>query len=174
MPAETTATTEVDEILGMLHNQRKTLRTAARGLTDAQAMHRSTVSDLTIGGLVKHVATTEAFWANVVAGHDVAFELDSEQYVMPESATIAGLLDRYAEVASVTERVVREAGDLGEMVELPEFPWAPGTNDTWSRRRVLYHLLRETAQHCGHADIIREAIDGASTTMRMAEINASD
>ncbi|HEY3684539.1 MAG TPA: DinB family protein [Streptosporangiaceae bacterium] len=174
MTAETTATTEADEILGMLHNQRKTLRTAARGLTDAQAMHRSTVSDLTIGGLVKHVANTEAFWTKVFAREDVAFDFDPEQYVMPEDTTIAGLLDRYAEVAAETERVVRAAGDLGETVQLPEFPWAPGQRDTWARRRVLLHLLREIAHHCGHADIIREAIDGASTTMQMAEINASD
>lgn len=172
MPGETATTTEADEILGMLNNQRRTLRTAAKGLTDAQARHRSTVSELTVGSLIKHAATTEAFWADVFAGRAVAFNFDPDQYRMTDDATIAGLLDRWTEVAAETERVVRSAGDLGETVELPEFPWAPGTHDTWPRRRVLLHLLREIAHHCGHADIIREAIDGASTTMQMAEINA--
>jgi hypothetical protein len=45
---------------------------------------------------------------------------------------------------------------------LPEAPWfPPGTK--WSARRVLLHILAETAQHAGHADIIREALDGAKT-----------
>lgn len=163
---------EVAETLGMLHNQRKLLRATARDLTEAQAAQRSTVSELTIGGLLNHVATTETFWIDILAERPVAFNLDPDQYRIPAGQTLAGLLDRWAEVARATERTVTELGDLDHVVALPEFPWAPGTNDHWTRRRVLLHVLREIAHHCGHADIIRESLDGANTTMQMAQINA--
>jgi hypothetical protein len=52
-------------------------------------------------------------------------------------------------------------------VPLPEAPWAPGVVNHWSARRILLHLMRETAQHAGHADIIRESLDGASTTAQL-------
>ena len=49
--------------------------------------------------------------------------------------------------------------DLGQSRPLPEAPWFP-PNTQWSIRRVLTHVIAETAQHAGHADIIRETIDG--------------
>ena len=50
----------------------------------------------------------------------------------------------------------------GREQPLPEAPWyEPGAN--WSARRVLLHIIAETSQHAGHADIIREALDGAKT-----------
>jgi hypothetical protein len=52
-------------------------------------------------------------------------------------------------------------------VPLPNYPWFGGGGVRWSRR-ILLHLIRETAQHAGHADIIRESLDGANTTMAMA------
>ena len=56
--------------------------------------------------------------------------------------------------------------DLDRTVPLPEAPWAPGVNH-WSARRILLHVLRETAQHAGHADIIRQTLDGANTTSQL-------
>lgn len=162
---------ELTELLGMLHNQRQTLRVAAKDLTDEQARQKSTVSDLTIGGLLNHVATSEGFWLDVYAERAKEFIFDPEQYEMPEGATLESLLARYAEVADRTRETTEADPDLDREVTLPEFPWAPGEPEIWPRRRVLFHLLRETAHHCGHADIIRETIDGANTTMRMAELH---
>ncbi|MDQ1017267.1 mycothiol transferase [Streptomyces afghaniensis] len=54
--------------------------------------------------------------------------------------------------------------DLGRRALLPTTPWSPPEPQYWSARRILLHLIRETAQHAGHADIIRETLDGASTT----------
>ena len=171
MTTEPPRHSEAAEILGMLHNQRQLLRATARGLSDAQGRERSTVSELTIGGLLNHAATTERFWIDVFAERAEAFNFDPGQYVMPEGTTMAGLLDAYVKVEEDTARTVAELGGLDTMVPLPAFPWSAETQ-RWPRRRVLFHLLREIAHHCGHADIIREAIDGANTTAQMAQIQA--
>lgn len=81
---------------------------------------------------------------------------------MGEGETLAGLLEEYAAVAEETERVVTGLPDLDASQPLPEAPWFP-EGARWSVRQVLVHLIRETAQHCGHADIIRESLDGQKT-----------
>jgi hypothetical protein len=81
---------------------------------------------------------------------------------MLEGETLTGLLDRYDEVARRTEEIVLGLPDLDVSHPLPEAPWfEPGAR--WSARRVLLHLVAETAQHAGHADILRESLDGAKT-----------
>ena len=67
----------------------------------------------------------------------------------------------YEKVAQRTDELVRTV-DLDATQPLPEAPWfAPGA--TRSARRVFIHIVAETAQHAGHADIIRESIDGQKT-----------
>ena len=75
---------------------------------------------------------------------------------------LAGLLEEYAQVAKRTDEVVASLPDLDAEQPLPERPWFE-RGAKWSARTVLLHILAETAQHSGHADIIREAIDGAKT-----------
>ena len=73
--------------------------------------------------------------------------------------TLAGLLAEYQAVAATTDAHVATIPDLDLSYPLPEAPWfEPGA--AWSARRVLLHIVAETSQHAGHADIIREAIDG--------------
>ena len=65
----------------------------------------------------------------------------------------------YAATAARTAELITTLPDLDASQPLPPAPWfAPGAS--WSARRVLAHILSETAQHCGHADILRESIDG--------------
>jgi hypothetical protein len=72
--------------------------------------------------------------------------------------SLAGLLARYDEVAAATDELVLSV-DLDALQPLPKAPWfEPGAS--WSARRVFAHVLAETAQHAGHADILRETIDG--------------
>jgi Protein of unknown function (DUF664) len=89
-----------------------------------------------------------------------------QQYVdgfrMLPGETLARLLDDYAEAARATDELVASLPDLDASQPLPEAPWyEPGAR--WSARRVLLHITAETSQHAGHADIIREALDGAKT-----------
>jgi hypothetical protein len=81
---------------------------------------------------------------------------------MTPDDTLEALLADYEAVASRTTDVLRGLADLDQSQPLPEAPWfAPGAR--WSARRALLHVIAETSQHAGHADIIREALDGAKT-----------
>ncbi|WP_435191603.1 DinB family protein [Streptomyces sp. bgisy126] len=160
---------ERGELLRALAEQRELLLIAVRGITDAEAARRTTVSELTLGGIVKHVARGERVWTQVLAEGDGELPegmLDMGQYRMAENETLAVLLERYATAARMTEGTVAGLADLDLSVPLPRTPWSPPETVYWSARRILLHLIRETAQHAGHADIIREALDGASTTAR--------
>ena len=81
---------------------------------------------------------------------------------MLEGETLAGLLERYEQVARKTTEVVETLSDLDVSHPLPEAPWfEPGAR--WTARRVLLHVIAEIAQHAGHAEIIRESLDGSKT-----------
>jgi hypothetical protein len=83
--------------------------------------------------------------------------------------TMASVLDRYTEVAAETEAVVAGIADLGQPVPVPQgVPWFPDDVDAWSVRWVVLHLIEEIARHAGHADIVREHIDGGTMYPIMA------
>ncbi|MEV8095844.1 DinB family protein [Kitasatospora sp. NPDC085879] len=153
------------DLLETLAKHRGFLRFTVRGLTDEQAEQRTTASELCLGGLIKHVCGVEARWMLFAVGGATAMRRDpvdwEGQFRMLEGETLAGLLDAYEQVAADTDRLVATL-DLDAAHPLPEAPWfEPGA--TWSVRRVLLHVIAETSQHAGHADIIRESLDGAKT-----------
>ncbi len=168
-------TTERDDILDLLHKHRGLFRVTVAGLTDEQAAATPTASELSLGGLIKHVSATEQEWAGfIVRGPSAQPEIDWESidwsnpppefvayqngFRMIEGETLAGLLTAYDEIAAATDELVATV-DLDARQPLPEAPWfEPGAS--WSARRVFLHVAVETAQHAGHADIIRETIDG--------------
>jgi Protein of unknown function (DUF664) len=163
---DTTLTGERADLLETLAKHRGFLLYTVRGLTDEQAARRTTASELCLGGLIKHVAGVEERWARFAVGGAEAMEsvpIDWEgQFRMAEGETLAGLVERYAQVARETDAVVATLPDMDASHPLPEAPWfEPGAR--WSVRRVLLHVIAETSQHAGHADIIRESIDGAKT-----------
>ncbi|MFJ4092239.1 DinB family protein [Kitasatospora sp. NPDC089913] len=154
------------DLLQTLDKHRGFLRFTVRDLTDEQAARRTTASELCLGGLIKHVAGTEAGWMRFAVGGADAMAsepVDWEgQFRMAEGETLAGLLAGYEQVAAATDALVASLPDLDLAHPLPAAPWfEPGAS--WSVRRVLLHLIAETAQHAGHADIIRESLDGART-----------
>ncbi|HEY7007657.1 MAG TPA: DinB family protein [Jatrophihabitantaceae bacterium] len=162
---------ERDDLVESLDRHRFFLRNTLRGLTDEQATQRTTASELTLAGLIKHVAGVEERWANfIVEGPSVMRMPDDEQTIaawrdafrMVEGETVEGLLGSYEVVAQRTDDLVRTLPDLDASQPLPEAPWfQPGAR--WSARRVVLHIIAETAQHAGHADIIRESLDGAKS-----------
>lgn len=161
--------TEREDLLAMLAKHRYFLRHTVDGLGDEQAALTPTASELCLGGLIKHVTATEAEWARfavegartmeMAAPDDASWAEYANQFRMLPGETLAGLLEAYAEVAASTDELVRTIPDLDASHALPEAPWfEPGAR--WSVRRVFWHVVAETAQHSGHADILRESIDG--------------
>ena len=156
------------DLLETLAKHRGFLRFAVRNLTDEQARLTPTASALSLGGLIKHVAAGERGWADFIVRGAVAQELTPERYaefaadfVLAEDETLEGALEAYEAVAAATDELIRTV-DLDADHALPEAPWFEA-GARWSNRRVIAHILAETAQHAGHADIIRETIDGQKT-----------
>jgi len=171
--AATEIDTERSDLLEMLGKQRNFLRFTTQGLTDEQARARATVSELTLGGLVKHVTDVERGWVEFIVEGPSALGNASEmteddwarrqdEFRLLDGETLAGVLAEYEAVAATTDDLVRTLPDLGATQPLPTAPWFQA-EARWSARRVLLHIIAETAQHCGHADIIRESIDGQKT-----------
>jgi uncharacterized damage-inducible protein DinB len=162
-----TLTGERTDLVASLDRHRYFLRFAVRGLTDEQALLRPTASALCLGALIKHVAATEATWVRFIRGGAEAMgggdaEAWAREWRVEPGETLDGLLAHYDEVARDPDELVATLPDLDAAHPLPEAPWfAPGA--AWSARRVLLHIIAETAQHAGHADILRESIDGQKT-----------
>jgi hypothetical protein len=86
----------------------------------------------------------------------------ADAFRMVDGETLTGLLEDYGQIAAETEELVKKLPDLDAAQPLPDAPWFE-RGASWSARRVLLHIIAETAQHAGHADILREAIDGAKS-----------
>ena len=159
-------TRERADLIETLAKHRGFLRYTVRDLTDEQAAARTTPSELCLGGLIKHMASVEDRWMKFAVGGAEAMEREKidwiNQFRMLPGETLVGLLDTYEQVSTRTEELVWTLPDLDVSHLLPSAPWfEPGAS--WSVRRVLLHILAETTQHAGHADIIREALDGQKT-----------
>lgn len=96
-------------------------------------------------------AMTEADWAR-----------RADEFRMLPGETLEGVLADYEKEAGRTDELVATLPDLGATHALPKAPWFE-EDARWSVRRVLMHIIAETAQHAGHADIIRESLDGAKS-----------
>jgi uncharacterized damage-inducible protein DinB len=158
------------DLLDTLGKHRGFLRFTVRDLTDEQAAATPTVSALCLGGLLKHVAAVEERWADFMVRGPDAFPPVNEAemtahaatFRMAEGETLQAIVEASDGVARRTDELVATVGSLDTEHPLPAAPWfEPGA--TWTVRRAIVHIVAETAQHAGHADIIREAIDGAKT-----------
>jgi hypothetical protein len=164
---------ERDGLLAYLAQMRLVLRVAAYGLTEEQARAAPSASPLSVGGLVKHCACTERSWIDIMLqrpgggtseGYERGFELGPDE-------TLPDVMTLYDEVASETEAAVAGIDDMGQAVPVPKgVPWFPADVEAWSVRWVLLHLIQETARHAGHADIIRESVDGATAFSLLAAV----
>jgi len=166
-------TDERTGLLSYLAQQRAGIRYATHGLTDAQAMSRPSVSELSLGGLVKHAALVEQAWIGFLQDGDMAVFVPDDDWAdgfrFVDGETLADVVSFSADVARNTEKVVSDLPDLGMPLAAtgPGVPWIP-SGLVWSPRWVLLHLIEETARHAGHADIVRESLDGATCWTLMA------
>lgn len=146
---------------------RDSLRSTVRGLTDEQARSRPSASELSLLALLRHASRTERRWVVAgLAGRPLPglwpiTDWENE-FVLSEEDTISRWLEDYAETAALTESIMAEIEDLNQ-------PCALEQAKQWNARWVLLHVLQETARHAGHADIIRESLDGAKASDLTAE-----
>ncbi|MFI6950425.1 DinB family protein [Streptomyces sp. NPDC050422] len=174
--------------MAALSTARAALIATTVGLDDEQAGESPTAGALCPGGLIKHVASTEenwlrfevsgpsamshdlpdgVTWADLAAG--TAREIlqwmtdHRNDFRMLPGETLAGVIARYEQVAARTEETIASVPDLAAVHPLPQAPWHE-QGAVRSVRRVLMHVIAETAQHAGHADILRETIDGRTAT----------
>ncbi|GAA2430645.1 DinB family protein [Streptomyces macrosporus] len=149
-------------LLAYLEAQRGGIRRALHGLTEEQARSRPSASGLSLAGVLKHVAVGERDWLRTMRGEP--FDLRGQtkvwedSFVPGEGETVAYLLALYERVARETEEAVRALPSLDVTFTTPRVPWDEGGERSW--RWALLHLIEETARHAGHADVVRESIDG--------------
>jgi uncharacterized protein DUF664 len=116
--------------------------------------------------VIKHCAYTEAGWIDTVLQrpptYPARFHWD-QHFDVEQGETYEDIVKFVDEVAAETERVIAGIDDLGRPVPIDKsVPWNPKEYDNWSVRWVLFHLIEEYARHTGHADIVRETVDGAT------------
>lgn len=161
---------EREALAAYLLQQQDAFRAAIFGLTDQEAAETPTPSSLSVGTLVKHVTAVQKGWLEQVrcAPERPPERPMEEQYAEREaefswqgSDTVGAVVAAFDDASAQVLEGVRSV-DLELPVPVPPAPWNPHDVDAWSVRWVWFHLVEELARHAGHADIIREAVDGAT------------
>ncbi len=158
---------EVEMLLGFLDYQRATLAWKCGGL-DAEGLTVTVgVSSITLGGLLKHMAYVENAWfSRWLHGHDrrppwdtVDWEANPDwDWHSAAHDTSEELFALWRDAVDRSRKLVAEALSDGDLDRLTERTWPSG--EAPSLRWVLCHMIEEYARHNGHADLIREAVDG--------------
>ena len=140
-----TLTRERADLIESLRRHRGFLRYTVRDLTEEQARLRPTASALYLGGLIKHVAATEASWVRFAEGGAEAMNRNwgpdayMRHWHLQQGETLAGVLADYEAVAARTDDLVATI-ELDADHALPEAAWfEPGAR--WSARRVFLHII---------------------------------
>jgi uncharacterized damage-inducible protein DinB len=148
---------------------RSTLLEKAADLTDAEA-RRATCppSSLNLMGLIRHMAEVERYWFRRVWADDATATplfhgevhptADPDGDIHPsETDTIATAVDAWLTEVEAARDAVARAVSLDDAAAMPPTQYGSVAP---SMRWILVHMIEEYARHCGHADLIREAIDG--------------
>ncbi|MCX4907752.1 DinB family protein [Streptomyces sp. NBC_00878] len=159
-------------LLAFLAEQRGGIRRTLLGLTEEQAASRPSASELSLSGLLKHVAEVEQGWVARAKGEPPAVARDEsnwhECFALVDGESVESQLAYWEKVAADTESFIRSVPSLDDTFPLPPAPWFPPEGRV-SMRWLALHLIRETARHAGHADIIRESLDGKTAFELVAQ-----
>jgi uncharacterized damage-inducible protein DinB len=156
---------EATLLSAFLDFQRSTLEWKCAGLTPEQLATRTVpTSALTLLGMVRHLAAVEtgwlvgfgglplSLWPEVARDRDEQFQVDATTVTQAE---VDAAWDTWRAAAEAVRSVVRQLP-----LDTEDTPF--GRDDAFSLRWILLHLLEEYARHNGHADLLREAVDGAT------------
>jgi len=163
---------EVATLRGFLAYHRDTLRWKCSGLTQAQLAVQLPPSDMSLGGLMKHCALVETQWFDhyfrdlpdappfdtVDWDADPDWEFDSARHDTPEE--LRALFDAAVRRSDAVVDDVLARGGHGGGLDAESARRSPHTGETFTLRWILVHLIEEYARHNGHADLIRQSIDG--------------
>jgi uncharacterized damage-inducible protein DinB len=147
-----------------LRRQRNDLRGKVDGLDEYDARRPITVTGTNLLGLVKHVASVQLEYFGLVFGRPSARELpwfadgaepNADMWVS-EDETMASILDLHEESAAHSDATI----DALPLDAMGTVPWWPAERREVTLQQILVHMCVETARHAGHADIVRELIDG--------------
>jgi hypothetical protein len=161
---------EIEGIVGYVQQQLDAIRAAAIGLTDEQARQRPCRSALSIGGLLKHVTycmrgATEGVSSDAEPRSTIdeaAYATHEASFALTDDETAAGALAEFDAARVAYIAALAAADPSAPTVEDPA-PWFGIFDNRPARRRyLLVHQIEEFARHAGHADILREQIDGIS------------
>lgn len=152
---------EKETLLGFLRFMRQTIVLKCTGLSEEQMRQAPTVSSMTLLGMVKHLTIVERYWfQGVFLDADIDLPWSEEDpdgdWRHNDADSAASALADYIDECEISNRTTEEYG-LDEPAR-----WARSEDKRVSLRYILAHMIEETARHCGHADIIREAIDGVT------------
>ncbi|QIP85368.1 DinB family protein [Streptomyces sp. Tu 2975] len=150
-------------LLSFVEAQRGAIRRSVLGLTEEQAASRPSASELSLSGLVKHVAEMELNWLRLAQQRPNERQRSEEtwgdSFRLVDGETVPGVLGFWDSVAKETEEFIRSVPSMDDTFPLPPAPWFP-KDARVSMRWLMMHLVEEIARHAGHADIIRESLDG--------------
>ena len=158
--------TELDQLNAFLDLQRATMLLKCEGLTREQLAQRHPPSTLTLGGLLNHLALVEdswfrerfagrpedELWAGIDWDADPDYEFRTAADVEPDE-----LRRRYEDACARSREIVATAESLDQ-----QSVQTRGNGQHFDLRWTMLHLIEETARHVGHADLIRESIDGVT------------
>ncbi|MEV4936244.1 DinB family protein [Streptomyces zaomyceticus] len=150
-------------LLNFVEAQRAAIRRSLLGLTEEQAASRPSASELSLSGLLKHVAEVELNWLRLAQQRpnerQRTQETWNEGFRLVDGETVPEIVEFWAGVAKETEEFVRSVPSLDDTFPLPEAPWFPADGRV-SMRWMVLHLVQEAGRHAGHADVLRESLDG--------------
>jgi uncharacterized damage-inducible protein DinB len=156
------AGTEKEVLGGFLDHYRRTLLEICHGLSEEELRKPMVPSGTSLLGLVKHLAYTEYGWfQEIIANEKFDYPFDTEDtdadFRIEEGERSEDIFNLYRRACDRSRRAFEEAS-LDDTVKNPE------RSADYNVRWVVVHMIEETARHAGHADIIREQLDGATGT----------
>ena len=149
-------------LLSFLETQQHSLRGKLEGIDEDQARRTTVPSGTSLGGLLKHVTYVHARWFELCfadAVPDGRLPWPTEDHIAAPSETLDTLIEGYDETVSIAAKIIQAA----ELTDLNR-GWSGGgfDPDSYTLRWIILHMIEEVARHCGHADILREQIDGTT------------
>lgn len=156
--AVSTSHDEYESLVRFLDFQRQTVASKLEGLSREEALRSPVPSGTSLLALVKHLTHVERFWFQAVfAGRETGFPWTDDDpdadWRVEDGETVDALLAGYREAVSESDRIIAGVApdDLSRHAE-----------HRFTLRWILLHMIEETARHAGHADILREQVDGAT------------